>query len=87
MAQSHFRRHRDIGRIGLSEQRRDLESYSLSKGDLVYVYIPDDLDDPETKFTTYVGIVLQDSEGIACFIHVFYDNQSYYVHWQQVEKV
>lgn len=69
------------------EQKIELASYELKVGDLVKVNIPVDFEDPDTTFTTYPGIVLKDSDGIACFVHVFYDNQSYYVHWQQVEKL
>ena len=68
-------------------QKHDLDAYAHKRGDLVKVSIPVDFEDPDTKFTPYVGIVLQDSEGIGCFVHVFYDNQSYFVHWQQVEKL
>ena len=69
------------------EQKIEIAEYKFMVGDLVRVNIPDDFEDPSTRTTTYPGIVLKDSDGMATFVHVFYDNQSYFVHWQQVEKI
>jgi len=59
----------------------------LQKGDLVKVHIPHDLGAEEMKFAVFAGIVLEDAPHVACYVKVFYDNRSYYVHSGQLEKV
>jgi len=59
----------------------------LKTGDLVRVHIPHDLGAEELKFDVFPGIVLEDASHATCYVKVFYDNRSYYVHSGQIEKI
>jgi hypothetical protein len=83
LSRSRRRKGKEPTDLSAPKHNIDAGDYALRKGDLVMVM-------PcygENEFAKYPGIVLKDSDGIACFVHVFYNEHSAFIHWQQIEKI
>ena len=83
MGSPHSKRKKANDLIDSLEQRTS----PLQKGDLVKVHIPRDLGAEELVFDVYAGIVVEDAPFTACYVKVFYDNGTYYVHAAHLEKI